>query len=940
MAIKLYYNKTTYQLITIDDGGESLVKGDDGSKVFEFYFGTGTALVDFVLDATIPLTHEGRVTFKRADDETTNDVYLTPIAGGFYRYVIGDWVTEVEGDLKITARLKLGEVYTAFGIATIPVEDGVAPDDGSTISQLQYDAIMGTVNDVIIGTTPIAYDNAVSGLAAVDVQGAIDEVDADVDALAVRVTTAETDIDILEGRATNLETFQSTTVPATYETISNVDLVRNRVDDLETFEDVTVPATYETKADATSKLALKVDKTTTIANVAIDNGISLDELKTAIGLATTSISGLMSATDKGYLNELYALLDTDDVDVLVNTLGEILALFENYPEGTDIVTAFAGKVDKVLTAYDTLTGESVVGTEFIYVDAGGTAKKMTLSELFEASNSSAGAFVPNGVYEDLTSGYAINSQSGIDIDEEFIEIDGRLDVVEGDIANIENGTQDITYDNMVSGLTATTVKGAIDEIDNRIDVIESKIDVIGLDYKEYGIREVVGQSASEFERVTRFGGEIKLGSATGLVANVAIDDADATNSFDFIPIFKRDVVDIDATDLSSNTVSNTFVKVPKFYIKEEWANEGGTDYHYIFMSQFKHEGYRLPLPFKREDGTERDYTYIGAYEAYLDGNNKLRSLTGQIPKVSYSRNNFRTAARALDGLGVNSKYQITDLAEYVDLVQIPFMIEFATKHSQGVFLGATSMAYSASHTAIAEGTAVNFIVVSNATGANFVLGQTVSIGTSNSNDSVAKDRIVTQIDIDTPNAGETTITFDGVAVNIAIGNVIASRAWKTGATDQVKVSGTHALNDGKHSIVWRGLENPFGNIWKNVDGVKISNWRGYVAENPKDYNDTASVAGVYAEPYLPLGYLNADTNNYAQDLGYDANYPYAKFPISVQASSGLFFRDYYYQNSGDRTVFVGGYWVYSSFAGMFCWNLSNVLGYTNFIIGARLSYRP
>ena len=45
------------------------------------------------------------------------------------------------------------------------------------------------------------------------------------------------------------------------------------------------------------------------------------------------------------------------------------------------------------------------------------------------------------------------------------------------------------------------------EIDNRIDVIESKIDVIGLDYKEYGVREVVGQSTSEFERVTRFWGK-------------------------------------------------------------------------------------------------------------------------------------------------------------------------------------------------------------------------------------------------------------------------------------------------------------------------------------------------------------------------------------------------------------------------------------------------
>lgn len=458
---------------------------------------------------------------------------------------------------------------------------------------------------------------------------------------------------------------------------------------------------------------------------------------------------------------------------------------------------------------------------------------------------------------------------------------------------------------------------------------------------EYGVREIVGQSASELERVTRLNGVKTIGAATGLVANVAIDGALAENSFDFIPIFQRTRESIIATDLSANDVSNIFVKVRKYYIKEEWVKEGGVDYHYLWMCETKlDEGYRLPLPFKKPDGSERDYTYMGAYEAFLDGNNKLRSLTGQIPRVTYSREAFRTAARALDGLGVNSKYQITDLAEYVDLVQIPFMIEFATKHSQGVFLGATEMAYSASHTAVADGTAVNFIVVSNATGAAFVLGQTVSIGTSNSNDSIAKDRIVTQIDVDTPNAGETTITFDGAAVNITIGHVIASRAWKTGMTDNVKVSGTHALNDGKHSIVWRGLENPFGNIWKNVDGVKISNQKAYVTENPKDYNDTASVAGVYAEPYLPLGYTNALTNNYIQELGYDQNYLYAKFPISVQASSGLYFRDYYYQNTGDRTVFVGGSWSNSSAAGLFSWYLHNVLGFTNFDGGARLSYRP
>jgi len=654
----------------------------------------------------------------------------------------------------------------------------------------------------------------------------------------------------------------------------------------------------DTALSATSKKPLQNKAIYTALALKFNSAdLTREALVTLLGEATTSLNGLISATDKTRLDTIYASFNDTDENNVVDKISEILAIFENYPEADAIVTALSSKVDKTTTVNTKALSSNIV---------------LSGADLLVGGSTSANAAALISV--------AFKTLEDVD--------DTKVDKVEGKVLS----TNDYTDEE----------KAKLADIEDRIDVIESKIDVIGLDYKEYGVREVVGQSASEFERVTRFGGEIKLGSATGLVANVAIDDADVTNSFDYIPIFKREKVSVDATDLSSNVVSNTFVKVPKYYIKEEWVTESGTDYHYIFMSQFKHEGYRLPLPFKKPDGSERDYTYIGAYEAFLDGNNKLRSLTGKIPKVNYSRNNFRTAARALDGLGVKSKYQITDLAEYVDLVQIPFMIEFATKHSQGVFLGATSMAYSASHTAIAEGTGVNAIVVSNETGANFVLGQTVSIGTSNSDDSIAKDRIVTQIDVDTPNAGETTITFDGAAVNIAIGNVVASRAWKTGATDQVKVSGTHALNDGKHSIVWRGLENPFGNIWKNVDGVKISNWRGYVTENPKNYNDTASVDGVYAEPYLPLGYLNADTNNYAQKLGYDANYPYAKFPISVQASSGLFFRDYYYQNTEDRTVFVGGSWLHSagSDAGLFFWFLNNGLGAAYLNIGARLSYRP
>ena len=46
-------------------------------------------------------------------------------------------------------------------------------------------------------------------------------------------------------------------------------------------------------------------------------------------------------------------------------------------------------------------------------------------------------------------------------------------------------------DIQLGGGVTTTIQAEFIVIDNRIDVIESKIDVIGLDYKEYGVREVV-----------------------------------------------------------------------------------------------------------------------------------------------------------------------------------------------------------------------------------------------------------------------------------------------------------------------------------------------------------------------------------------------------------------------------------------------------------------
>jgi len=89
-----------------------------------------------------------------------------------------------------------------------------------------------------------------------------------------------------------------------------------------------------------------VPDTRTIANLVLSSDITLAQLKNAIGEATTLANGLLSKNDKAHLDTLVALLESDE-DTVINTIAEILAIFEDYPEGYDIATELAKKVDKV-----------------------------------------------------------------------------------------------------------------------------------------------------------------------------------------------------------------------------------------------------------------------------------------------------------------------------------------------------------------------------------------------------------------------------------------------------------------------------------------------------------------------------------------------------------------------------------------------------------------
>jgi len=71
-------------------------------------------------------------------------------------------------------------------------------------------------------------------------------------------------------------------------------------------------------------------------------------------------------------------------------------------------------------------------------------------------------------------------------------------------------------------------------------------------------------------------------------------------------------------------------------------------------------------------------------------------------------------------------------------------------------------------------------------------------------------------------------------------------------------------------------------------------------------------------------------------MGYDSAHPYAQLPITVGASGDSQYKDYYYQNTGQRIARVGGDWSNGSTAGLFFWHLYYSSGDSSLVIGGRL----
>lgn len=154
-----------------------------------------------------------------------------------------------------------------------------------------------------------------------------------------------------------------------------------------------------------------------------------------------------------------------------------------------------------------------------------------------------------------------------------------------------------------------------------------------------------------------------------------------------------------------------------------------------------------------------------------------------------------------------------------------------------------------------------------------------------------------------------------------------------GGCDTLQMKSGCLANAGKTAVIYRGIENIFGNIFQWCDGVNIKSRRAWISKNPSDY-----VSDKFASPYTQLGYVNPSSDNYISKIGYDLNLPEVQLPIEASGSSTTKIPDYYWQNSSSVVVAVGGYWHHAAYCGLWYWHCDYASSYTYSYFGRSPSF--
>ena len=136
---------------------------------------------------------------------------------------------------------------------------------------------------------------------------------------------------------------------------------------------------------------------------------------------------------------------------------------------------------------------------------------------------------------------------------------------------------------------------------------------------------------------------------------------------------------------------------------------------------------------------------------------------------------------------------------------------------------------------------------------------------------------------------------------------------------------------------WRGFDNPFGDIWTNLDGIILERTAAnqpssvYTTTDPTAFGDDNTAKGK-----MTVAGTEIASDGWIKD--YDLGETGEIIPSVVGGSATTYMCDYHYCNASStalRTLLVGGRADYGGYAGLGCFYSGNGVGYAYSRVGFR-----
>lgn len=331
----------------------------------------------------------------------------------------------------------------------------------------------------------------------------------------------------------------------------------------------------------------------------------------------------------------------------------------------------------------------------------------------------------------------------------------------------------------------------------------------------------------------------------------------------------------------SNWNCNIMVKIPEFWYIDDY--EPSTKTHNLKLSQTAKAGW-----------CHHKEAYVGAYEGYIKDDTTYMSMYEKVPTVNVSRTTLRSLARA-NGFEGESKWNIYTYEEHRAICHL-FLVEYATRNSQAA-VNTTLTADGFKQGGLGSGCTTGSVTINGTTAYSFVpTGTTDSLGSGSGQVAYT----VTQTDADGNATGTVT----------------------------------------RYANRYRGIENPFGHIWKHVDDIisiynSTSTYRTqYKCEDPSSFDTNKN------SKYKPICCRKVVANGYKKEIAATRNCDF--FAETTGAIATSHWCDYNYENTdtSEHCLLIGGYSDYGAYAGLFAFFLGHGVGYSHVSVGSRLTYLP